>query len=117
MAPWIIIPWRLDGGKSWHLHGPEPCPNGTNKQSEPKVNPASVNNSSANHITTWDFRCADIPQPPTGRLDFLFGPVWTVNVDSVELDRRAIDPVTLKLLHASHGSPRRHSHLSRHPLS
>ena len=65
-----------------------------NKQPEPKVNPASVNNSSANDITTWAFRCADILQPPTGRLAFLFGPVWKVNVDSVELDRRAIDPVT-----------------------
>ena len=65
-----------------------------NKQSEPEVNPASVKNSSANHITTWASRCPDIPQPPTGCLAFLFGPVWTVNVDSVELDHSAIDPVT-----------------------
>ena len=65
-----------------------------NKQSEPEVNPASVKNSSANHITTWASRCTDIPQPPTRCLAFLFGPVWTVNVNSVELDHGAIDPVT-----------------------
>ena len=66
---------------------PEP-----NKQSSPGVDPASVNNSSASGIITWAFRHTDIPQLLTRRLAFLFGPVWTVNVDSVELDHRVIDP-------------------------